>query len=308
MSSMDRKALLALLTSVGLMASSGPLQAGQFDQASAARVQLVASQPRGGFQTVERWRTLRGSDMLDFASYAGFLLAYPGFPQEDALRRQAEDSLERGSPPTAQLLAFFDRYPPLTNAGVARYALALSTMGSPQATEWAVKAWRGGRMSGPSEAYLVGLFGSRFTPADQDARMDALLWQGDGEAAARQINLVSPTFRPLAEARLALLRGNEPTAKGIAAPASAMADAGFVYNLARYYRKTQQGYRAVELFANRPAFVTPAHDAGGFISEALTAAKGAGARQAQQIAAKVDDLFAPATTTGSTAPPMPPTA
>ena len=201
MSSMDRKAFLALTLGAGLVASSTPLSAGAADPTEVARVQLVASQPRDATQLVERWKMLRGSDMFPFASYAGYLLAYPGFPQEDALRIQAEAALDRDAVPTEQLIAFFDRYPPLTNSGAARYALALSAMSRPEASEWAVKAWRGGRMSGPSEAYIVGTFGARFSAADHDARMDALLWQGDADAAARQLDFVSPQFRPLASAR-----------------------------------------------------------------------------------------------------------
>lgn len=293
MSSMDRKALLVLTLGAGLAASSVPISAGAADPTELARIQLVASQPRDAAQSVERWKMLRASDMLPFASYAGFLLAYPGFPQESALRIQAEGALDRDAVPTEQLLAFFDRFAPLTSSGAARYALALSAQSRPEASDWAVKAWRGGRMSGPSESYLIGVFGARFSPADHDARMDALLWQGDGDGAARQLKFVSPQFRPLATARLELLLSSGPTPAGIEVPANAKSDAGYVYNLTRFYRKSRQLPLAIQLLATRPTFAAPAFDAESFVSEALTIAKGAGSRPAQQIAARVDDLFQP---------------
>ena len=290
MSSMDRKALIAMAAlATTAMTSSAPLMAQSADPTAGARAQLVASQPRGGAQLVDRWKMLRANDQLPFSTYAGFLLANPGFPQEDSLRRTAEDSLDRDAASPEQLIAYFDRFQPLTNSGAARYALALNALGRPQAAEWAKKAWRGGKMSSTAEAYMTGLFGSRFGPQDQDARMDALLWQGELEAARRQIALVSPAYRPMAMARLALLEGNGTPAQ----PAGALNDPGYVFNLARNYRVTRQLPQAIQLLSTRPAFSGPAFDAEDFVGEALTIARGAGARQAQQIAAKVDDLFAP---------------
>lgn len=298
MSSMDRKPLklFAAVTtalSSAMMASSTSLMAEPVDVAAGARVQMVAAQPKGALQTIDRWKMLRGSDMLPFSSYAGFLLAYPGFPQEESLRRQAEDALDRDAVRSEQMVAYFDRYQPITNSGRARYALALAGMGRPEAAEWAVKAWRGGMMSGPAEVYLTTMFGGRFTPEDQDARMDALLWQGQTDAAARQLQKISPAFRPIAAARLSLLGHEDEASTAVVTPPGAMNDAGYVYNLARYYRKNRRLPQAIQLLASRPGFASPAFDPEDFVSEALIVARSAGARPAQQIAAKVDDLFLP---------------
>ena len=294
MSSMDRKALIVMAAlATTALPSSAPLLAQAPDPTDKARVELIANQPRGGAQLVDRWKMLRANDMLPFSSYAGFLLANPGFPQEESLRKLAEDSLDRDAASTEQLVAYFDRHEPLTNGGSARYALALNALGRPEAAEWAIKAWRGGRMSSPAEAYLTGLFGSRFKPEDHDARMDALLWQGELEAARRQVKLVSPAYRATAMARLSLLQGIEPASAGLETPTNALSDPGYVYNLARHYRTSRQLPRAIQLLSTRPAFSGPAFDAEDFVGEALTIAKGAGARPAQQIAAKVDDLFLP---------------
>ena len=71
----------------------------------------------------------RASDRFGFADYAGFVLAYPGFPAEEKLRGYAEAALERDNARAPeQIAAFFDRFPPLTNPARARYALALAAL------------------------------------------------------------------------------------------------------------------------------------------------------------------------------------
>ncbi|MEP2235173.1 MAG: lytic transglycosylase domain-containing protein [Alteripontixanthobacter sp.] len=289
MSSMVHKsvALFALLTTPMLSASAQDSAA--WEQ---ARTQLVASQPSGAARVVDRWDYLIGQDNLGFDQYAGFLLAYPGFPQEDRLRGRAEAALDNEPVPMERLVAYFDAQPPLTNGAKARYALALQAMNRPEARDMALAAWRGGTMSGTAEAYLQSLYGQNFGPEDHDARMDALLWQGDSEAAARQLALVSPAYRGIAAARLALVNGD---GSGVNAPSGALNDAGYVYNLARHYRTSGQLSRAIDLLASRPAFSGPALDAEDFVGEMLRIAKGAGSDPAARIAAKVDDLFPPST-------------
>ena len=288
MSSMVNKsvAFLALLATPMLSASAQEPAA--WEQ---ARTQMVAMQPSGAARVVDRWEYLIGNDSLGFDEYAGFLVAYPGFPQEARLRVRAEEALDREPVSMERLVAYFDAQPPLTNAAKARYALALNAMGRTEAREIALEAWRGGTMSGTAEPYLQAILGQQIGPQDHDARMDALLWQGDAEAARRQLPRVSPAYAPVAQARLALIEG-----RGIQAPSSAaLSDPGYVYNLARYYRTSGQLPRAIDLLASRPAFSGLPHDAEDFVGEMLRVAKGAGADPAARIAAKVDDLFAPGT-------------
>ena len=227
--------------------------------------------------------------------YASFLLAYPDFPQADRLRVRAENALDESVASPESLVAYFDALPPLTNAGKARYALALSSVGRPEAAAIAREAWRGGSMSATSEPYLLSIFGNQFSPTDDDARMDALLWQSALEASQRQINRVSPAKRDMFMARLALIQGYSPESQGLPVPPDANQDAGYVYNLAKYYRENRQLPQAITLLASRPSFQRPAFDPEDFVGEALRVARGAGSDPSAQIAAKVDDLFAPGT-------------
>ncbi len=295
MSSMGNKTLvsLSLLTAASALGFPALAQAQDGSNWDQARGALITSQSGRMAPVIDRWENLIGSDRLSFNDYASFVTTYPGFPQEEVLRRRAENALERDAVTPQALVAYFDRHPPLTNAGKARHALALATLNRPQAFETALAAWRGGTMSTASEAYLQGMFSSRFTAADHDARMDALLWQGDAAGAARQIAYVSPAARPTAMARLALLQGQAPEQAGLTVPPAALTDAGYVYNRARHLRSSGQVPQAVNLLATRPQFTSPAFDAEDFIGEALAVTKAAGADPAARIASKVDDLFAP---------------
>ena len=291
MSSMGRKTIY----SIALMAGTALAFPATAQAQEAGRSSLVAQQPGQMDQAVGQWEYLTARDDLPFASYAGFITSYPDFPKQELLQRRAEAALDEEAPSPQDLVGFFDRHSPLTNSGRARYALALASLDRPEALEVAREAWRSGTMSGPAELYMQGLFGSRFAPEDHDARMDALLWQGNYEAASRHVMRVSPAYRDTAQARLALLQGSTPQQAGLRLPVDAMRDSGYVYNLTRYYRNSGQPYEAVNLLASRAAFTTPAFDGTQFISEALAVAKSAGATQAVSIASKVDDVFEPGT-------------
>ncbi len=295
MSSMVR----TLLNSARIYAAILGLSAG-LDGVSPAAAQdwgpgndLVARQPGAMDAAIARWEALQASRTHAFADYAGFVLAYPSFPRADILRLRAEATLENESPPQSDLLRFFDANPPLTNPARARYALALAAAQRPEALIEARKAWRGGAMADPVELYISGLYGAQLTPDDHAVRMDALLWQGKADAAARQLMNLGEPDRPMALARLSLLRGSPPEAAGIIVPAGAAADPGYVFNLVKYLRASGQAGEAARVFTSRPGFARPALDPEAFVGELLSLAKSGNAHDAANIAARTGDLFAP---------------
>ena len=264
-----------------------------------ARAQLRMSAATPMAQAIERWKRLASTDALAFADYSGFLVAYPGFPEEDKLRRAAEKALDRPAPAPvpspAQIAAYFDRVQPLTNPARAHYALALWSLGRSEAAAQALAAWRGGAMSDAAETALAPLVVARARPADQDARMDALLWAGSLAQAQRQLALVSPTRQPLFAARLAVLQGNDPTALGLALPAEAATDPGWLYNRARQLLTSGRAGEAASLLANRGRLSALPLDPEKWVSLQLAAARSADAATAARIAAALDDAFAPGT-------------
>jgi soluble lytic murein transglycosylase len=79
-------------------------------------------------------------------------------------------------------------------------------------------------MSDASEAAILARWGREFTPEDQSASADALLWDGAAEMASRQLARLGPAERGVAVVRLAMLRGVDP-AQPAAAPSAQPASA-----------------------------------------------------------------------------------
>lgn len=263
-------------------------EASAWDRARAA----LAAQPSGPMAyRIERWRQLIATGSFGFTDYASFLLANPGFPEEARLRSYAERALAVDSADPARIVAFFDRFPPQTNPARARYALALLALRRADATDQALKAWRGGDMADDVEAAIGSALAGRLTPADQDARMNALLWAGATAAAQRQSALVSPAAAPSLLARLAMLSGQDPLATGLPAGPAQLTDPGWLYNRSRMLRGAGRMSEAVSLLASHPPIAAPPLDPRKWIGELLTVAQGAGADGAAQIAATIDQAF-----------------
>ena len=258
-----------------------------------AQLRMTAATPMAA--AIDRWKQLSQSDNLAFAEYSNFLVTYRGFPEEEKLRRSAERALDRasgygGASPT-QVAAYFDRVPPLTNPARAQYALALAALGRSDAPAQAVAAWRGGAMSDTAEAALAPLVQGRVTPADQDARMDALLWAGNPTQAQRQLALASPARQPLFAARLAALQGTDPVLSGLPVPPEASADPGYLYNRGRHLLLNGRSSDAAALLANRPRLSALPTDPEKWVSLQLAAARTADAATAARIAGAIDDAF-----------------
>jgi soluble lytic murein transglycosylase len=259
------------------------------------RAALRAAPPGEMAQAILRWKQLTASDGFSFDDYASFLMTYPGFPEEAKLRTYAERAIERSQAEATRIAAFFDRYPAITSAARARHALALFALDRPNAAEVGRAAWRGGPMSDASEAALSARLATVLTPADHDARMDALLWSGSAAQAERQLLYVSPAARPLLLARLGLMNGRDPAAQGLDPGPAAASDPGYLYNRVRMLRTSGQPGLAAAVLATRPPLISPPREPRRWITELLAAARRTDAANAVRIAASIDDAFAPGT-------------
>jgi soluble lytic murein transglycosylase len=258
------------------------------------------SDPTGGNAVLglQRWRVLTQSDNYSFEDYAGFLVTFPGWPEDTRMRRNAEQAININSFSPARVLAYFARFEPTTNAGTAKYAVALQAAGQrDKAAQWARTAWRGGTLTDEDEAALMARFGSVFTPDDHDARMDSLLWARATRDAAGQLAFTSPARRPVFAARLAqLTEASDANEQATAVGAIARDDAGYLADRARYLRNTGQSYAARQLLATRlPLRVKPAKPDTWFEAMLINAEAAANDRQwtvAYDIASKIEDAYA----------------
>jgi len=323
-----RKRRLAALLLTALTVLSAPAQCQDGAEWDRARAELKASAPGSIAPAILRWRQLAGTENQGFDAYAGFTLAWPGFPLEESLRRAAEKSLAIQTVDSARLVAFFDRFPPLTNPARAAYALALAAQGRENdAQPVARSAWRGGAMSDAAEAAILSRWASRYPQEDHDARLEALLWDGATAQAIRALPRASLARRALAQARIAIQQGvsadapdsAEPPASNdsadmaritaaanpgllpapVAKPAEApvppefLSDPGYLADRARVLLRRGRAAEAATLLASRPTLARPALDPRRWAGTTLAAARAGSPTEALRIATTALEGFAP---------------
>ncbi|OYY72177.1 lytic transglycosylase domain-containing protein [Sphingomonas sp. 28-63-12] len=272
------------------------------DQLDNYRAQLervpVSTEATAALATaVAQWKQLQQTDSLSFTSYSQFLLAHPGWPGEAGLRRAAERALDTGSWSPGVAVSYFRRFPPLTGTGQVRYAEALAAVGlRDEANAAARAAWAQGTLPASDEAKILGVFSAALTPADHDARMDALLWAGATSAAQRQLSYVSADKRDVFAARLAF-RSNGAEASALAtAPLDRYAnDAGYLADRATWLKNNNAWGSARAMLAqprvltSRPGKVEPWYEI--LLSNARSAQADGQYTLAYDIARQVDDAY-----------------
>ena len=290
----DRTVGVSAVLPGGVQAASQPVPAPPQAAPAYVRVSPAIS------SALAQWNSLRQSDGFTFSSYASFLLAHRGWPGEAAMRRSAERAIDPVSSAPSQVVAFFRAYPPLTPAGHARHAFALLATGQGEAARTAARtAWAAGVMPRPDEDRLLTQFGSTFSPADHDQRMDVLLANRDLQSAQRMLPLVSLAQRPLFEARIAL-QTNAPDAAGrLAAAGATDSHAGVLMDRVNWLRSGGQALAARQLLATPRRLTARPANPETWLETLLSVAKSAAAdaqwSTAYGIASQIDETYAPGT-------------
>jgi soluble lytic murein transglycosylase len=257
----------------------------------------VVSTSAGLSNAVLQWNAIRQSETLPFSSYAEFLIAHPGWPNEAALRKNAERNLRPDSASPTTVIAFFTRFPALTPTASLRLAEAHMSLNQTEAAHAAARrAWTGGALSAEDETRLLSRFGPILGPDEHDLRMDRLLWQRATTIAARQLPATSPTRQPVYGTRLALLtKAPDAAAELSAALDRARGDTGLLMDRVTWLRMTgQEGTARALLAAPRQLSFAPL-DPVKWMETLYVAARGAAAtgamQQAFDIAKQVDDTY-----------------
>ncbi len=266
----------------------------QWDQAAAQLADPSQGNIPAAFQ---RWKMLSQSDNFTFPDYAGFVMSYPGWPGEQRMRKNAEEAIELGYYQPAQLIAFFQRYEPVTNTGAAQYAIALANSGDRvQAADWARRAWVGGPISDIAETTLMGMFAGQFSSEDYDKRIDALLWAGATNDAGQLIAYATPQNRQHFLDRLAIKTSGPGLGSALGRNDQAsLSDPGYLTDRATFMRANGQSFETRQLLANRAPLAGYPEDPEEWYETLLVNARAAendGQNEiAYRIASRVDDAF-----------------
>jgi soluble lytic murein transglycosylase len=200
-----------------------------------------------------RWMDLtRGGGSAGWTELRDFIEKNPDWPNQVALRRNAESAMP--DLPAAEVAEWFAKYPPVSTGGFLRHVDALMALRrSDEAIAEVRRHYVHGTMGSTEERDFRRRFNSLLRPEDHWARIDRLLWDGDTEAAQRNLTLVDKDRQNLALARIALIN-SAPGVEGAINRVTARFrnDPGLLYERIRWRRKKDLDAGALELLAKPP--------------------------------------------------------
>ena len=251
--------------------------------------------------SLDQWRALRQSSGYRFSDYASFLIANPDWPDATRMRGWAEKAMQPGEN-AATVLAFFAASKPKTGSGWARLADAYAGSGRmTDALDAARNAWKSADLSADDEQAIWSRYGSSFTRADNDERVDALLFAKKADDAARFLSATSPNRQAAFAARIAMQQNSaDAGSRYQAVAASVTRDAGLMMDRARWLRANNYGAAAQQLAAREHNFTVRPADPERFFDLLIQLANDAvGDRNwstAYNIASQIDDVLPTGTT------------
>ena len=176
---------------------------------------------------------------LDYATLARAQGDLAGWPRPLRLRASIEKSLERAALPPQQVIALFQGRDPETAPGAMALASADQLSGRTADAQAVIRhIWRNRAFDLADQDAMLSRFSADLTLQDHAARLEMLLYGGDGPAARAMIALVTPDQQALARARIAFHdeRSDAPMLFG-EVPAALQTDPGLAFDRAHYFRK-----------------------------------------------------------------------
>jgi len=177
-----------------------------------------------------------------------------GWPREVKREQAAEALLPSSGLPPAQVIAWFGADKPRTGGGAQALALALSASGRPSEAQQVIRAaWRSLIFEQPTEDTILATFGATLTADDHAARVDMLLYGGHTAAAQDLMRFLTPDQQALAQARMALRRGDPGADALVAALPQPLQDSpGIAYEKALRLRDGGMETVALQYVARLP--------------------------------------------------------
>lgn len=175
----------------------------------------------------QRLRSKTGAGRL--GDFEDFLQRHPDWPGLPLLAEKGEEAVARSTTP-ARVISYFATRKPQTATGALALVAAYDAAGrGAEAEAEALRAWTVLEFSADQEEALMAVHGPQLVVA-HEVRLDNLLWDGRLAEARRMLPRVSPDWRALAEARIALISDDPAVnAKIDAVPKALAGDPGLAY-------------------------------------------------------------------------------
>jgi len=202
------------------------------------------------------WIVLRSdNNNATVERYRAFVTANPSWPSQTFLRRRLEAALWDDHREDQVVWSWFENESPISAKGRFVLAKAMLARGDRANAERLVReAWRSDPMSEDTETSALEMFGPLLSAGDQKARMDALLYTTENEAAAmRAAKRLGAGYVALAKARLAAVR-KAPNAKTLldAVPHELHNDTGYLFSRIQLLRRDENYAEAAQLMLGAP--------------------------------------------------------
>ena len=202
------------------------------------------------------WIVLRSdNNNATVERYRAFITANPSWPSQTFLRRRLEAALWDDHREDQVVWSWFENESPISAKGRFVLAKAMLARGDRANAERLVReAWRSDPMSEDTETSALEMFGPLLSAGDQKARMDALLYTTENEAAAmRAAKRLGAGYVALAKARLAAVR-KAPNAKTLldAVPHELHNDTGYLFSRIQLLRRDENYAEAAQLMLGAP--------------------------------------------------------
>ncbi len=201
------------------------------------------------------WIILRSEDNgASVERYRAFLSANPSWPSQTFLRRRLEAAMWDDRRDDSVGWSWFENESPVSAKGRFVLAKAMLARGDRANAERLVReAWRSDPMSEDTENNALDQFGALLTPGDQKARMDALLYGSETEAAMRAARRLGAGYVALAKARIASNK-KAPNTRALLeeVPRELHSDPGFIFSKIQLLRREEKFPEAAQLMLSAP--------------------------------------------------------
>lgn len=203
-------------------------------------------------ETYAQWKYLRDPNggVAAFEENYGFITRHKGWPQENVLRLRAEQAALLEHPDPTTMRRFCAGYPPISGRGMIACAEAGA---GDEATrkQWIKEAWKQGDFGESEEATILATH--RFTSTEHQDRIDRLLFEGKVPQARRMLARLTPAYRLLSEARIALITdAKNASAKVYSVPKALQSHPGLAYNRMQWRARHGQEAGVRELLLEGP--------------------------------------------------------
>lgn len=189
-----------------------------------------------------------------FVRLAQFIRDHPHWPSHTSLRRAAEKTMPL-SLSEREVVTWFNDYSPQTPQGIERYLRALLITGNTQkASTYISNLWEKTLVFNREEQKnIFRQFGHLIQKEAHKKRLDKLLYAGHYSNAKAVAGLLDPSYKALANARIALAKqDNQVDALIAKVPPSLQNNQGLLYERLKWRRKKGYNARAIEILQNSP--------------------------------------------------------